>query len=95
MNEVYVIKTSFGDELVTRITAEAEDHYTVTAPLSVIASPQGIQMISGVFTADPDKEVTLFKRHCAVIAQPRQEVADGYIQTTTGIKPVSNKILMG
>jgi hypothetical protein len=30
-----------------------------------------------------------------MIALARDEVRDSYIESTTGIKPVSNKILMG
>jgi hypothetical protein len=63
--------------------------------LVVIAGPQGVQMISGVVTGDPEADVTLFKAHCAMIVVARREVSDGYIETTTGIKPVSSKILMG
>ena len=94
-DEIYVIKTSYGDELVTKIIAEDELTYTLTKPLVVIAGPQGVQMISGVVTGDPEADVTLFKAHCAMIVVARREVSDGYIETTTGIKPVSNKILMG
>jgi hypothetical protein len=94
-DEIYVIKTSYGDELVTKIVAEDELTYTLTKPLVVIAGPQGVQMISGVVTGDPEADVTLFKAHCAMIVVARREVSDGYIETTTGIKPVSSKILMG
>ncbi len=94
-DEIYVIKTSYGDELVTKIIAEDELTYTLTKPLVVIAGPQGVQMISGVVTGDPEADVTLFKAHCAMIVVARREVSDGYIETTTGIKPVSSKILMG
>jgi hypothetical protein len=52
-------------------------------------------MIMSLFTANPDKTMTLNKTACSMVALARDEVRDSYIEATTGIKPVSSKILMG
>jgi hypothetical protein len=53
-------------------------------------------MIMSLFTANPDKTVTLNKTQVSLIAPSREEVCDSYLEATTGIKPVRNsKILMG
>jgi hypothetical protein len=52
-------------------------------------------MIMSLFTANPDKNYQLNKSQCSMIALSRDEVRDSYIEATTGIKPVTNKILMG
>jgi hypothetical protein len=53
-------------------------------------------MIMSLFTANPDKIVTLNKTQVSLIAPSREEVCDSYLEATTGIKPVRNsKILMG
>jgi hypothetical protein len=53
-------------------------------------------MIFALFTADPEKSVTINKTQVSLIAPSRGEVCDSYIEATTGIKPVRNsKILMG
>lgn len=93
--DVFVIKTSYGEELITRITDEDDENYSLLKPQTVVASPQGVQMIPGIFTAAPDSEIILKKAHCAMIAKARQEVADGYIEAVTGIRPVSSQLLMG
>jgi hypothetical protein len=96
LNQVYTLKIANGDEMVTKITAEDEDTYTVVRPLTVVPGPQGINMIHSLFTADPDKNVTINKLQVSVIAPSREEVCDSYLEATTGIKPVRNsKILMG
>jgi hypothetical protein len=95
LNEIYTIKIANGDEVVTKIIAEDESTFTIQRPLVVVPGPQGIQMIMGLFTADPDSDITLNKSQCSMFALSRSEVRDAYIETTTGIKPVSNKILMG
>jgi hypothetical protein len=96
LDQIYTVKISNGDELVTKITAEDADTYTVTRPLTVVPGREGIQMIFSLFTANPDKTVTINKSAVALIAVARDEVQDSYTEATTGIKPVGNsKILMG
>ena len=95
LDQTYTIKISNGDEIVARITHEDDDEYHISRPLVVVPSPQGIQMIFGLFTADPEKSVVLNKSAVSMIAPSRQEVCDRYTEATTGIKPVTNKILMG
>jgi hypothetical protein len=96
LDQVYTIKIANGDEMVARITAETDDTYTATRPLTVVPGREGIQMIFALFTADPEKSVTINKTQVSLIAPSRGEVCDSYIEATTGIKPVRNsKILMG
>jgi hypothetical protein len=96
LDQVYTIKIANGDEVVAKITAEDDKTYTVSRPLTVVPSQQGIQMIFALFTANPDKNVTINKSQVALIAVSRDEVQDSYVEATTGIKPVRNsKILMG
>lgn len=96
LNQVYTLKISNGDEIVAKIVAEDEHTYTVVKPLTVIPGPQGINMLNSLFTANPDKNVTINKQQVSVIGQSRDEVCDSYLEATTGIKPVRNsKILMG
>lgn len=95
LDQVYTIKIANGDEIVAKITAEDNTTYTVTKPLTVVPSQQGIQMIISLFTADPEKFITINKSQVSMLAVSRQEVCDSYTEATTGIKPVRNKILMG
>jgi hypothetical protein len=96
LDQVYTIKIANGDEIVARITEETDTTYTINKPLTVVPSPQGIQMIMSLFTANPDKTVALNKTQVSLIAPSRDEVCDSYLEATTGIKTVRNsKILMG
>lgn len=96
LDAVYTIKIANGDEIVARITAQDDHTYTVTRPLTVVPGREGINMINSLFTANPDKSVSINKSQVALIAASRPEVQDSYIEATTGIKPVRNsKILMG
>jgi hypothetical protein len=96
LDQIYTLKIANGDEIVAKITAEDDSTYTVTKPLTVVPGPQGIQMIMSLFTANPDKNVTINKQQVSCIVVSRDEVQDSYTEATTGIKPVRNsKILMG
>lgn len=96
LDQVYTLKIANGDELVARITAEDDTTYTVTKPLTVIPGREGINMMNSLFTANPDKNVTINKQQVSIIAPSRDEVCDSYLEATTGIKPVrGSKILMG
>ena len=96
LDQVYTLKIANGDEIVARITAEDDTTYTVTKPLTVIPGPQGINMMNSLFTADPDKNVTINKQQVSVVAPSREEVCDSYLEATTGLKPVRKpSIIMG
>lgn len=95
LDQIYTIKIANGDEVVAKIVAENDSEYEITKPLTVVPTQQGVQMIMSLFTANPDKNYSLNKSQCSMIALSRDEVRDNYIEATTGIKPVSNKILMG
>ena len=96
LDQVYTIKISNGDEIVTKIATEDDATYTINKPLTVVPTREGIQMVASLFTANPEKSVTLNKTQVSLIAPSREEVCDSYLEATTGIKPVRNsKILMG
>jgi len=96
LDQVYTLKIANGDEIVAKIIAEDDTTYTVGRPLTVVPGRDGIQMIFSLFTADPDKNVTINKTQVSLIAISRDEVQDSYTEATTGIKPVRNSnILMG
>ena len=93
--EIYTFKISNGDEIVARVEEITDTHYVISKPLTVVPSPQGIQMIMGLFTANPEKMVSLNTSAVSMVATVRDEVRDSYIEATTGIRPVSKKLLMG
>ena len=96
LDQVYTLKIANGDELVAKITGEDTATYTINRPLTVVPGREGIQMIFALFTANPDKPVTINKSQVSLMAVSRDEVQDSYVEATTGIKPVRNsKILMG
>jgi hypothetical protein len=95
IDQIYTFKLVTGEELVARIK-DIEDHFTILEhPILTVLSPQGLQMMPGLFSANLDKTVRLNNRSWAMIAETRDDVRDSWIQATTGIAPVSKQIITG
>jgi hypothetical protein len=95
-DQVYTFKLTNADEIVARVVGITEDTYVLSQPLSAVPTEKGLQLIYTVFTGNPKENATINKTAIAMICQTREEVADHYLEATTGIKPVrNNKILMG
>jgi hypothetical protein len=78
-----------GDELVAKIVEETHDGFVINKPTTVMPSQKGLGLIQSLFTSDVNKNITLDKRHVMLHSPTVKDVEDYYIQTTTGIQPVS------
>jgi hypothetical protein len=95
-DRVYTFKLTNADEIVAKVIEITEDGYVLSQPLSAVPTEKGLQLIYTVFTGNPKENATINKTAVAMVCQTREEVADHYLEATTGIKPVRNsKILMG
>lgn len=82
-------KLANGDEVVAKVVEETDTGYVISKPCTVMPSQRGIGLMQSLFTSDLDKTVTLDKRHVMMHNPTNKEVESHYIQTTTGIQPVS------
>lgn len=94
-NQIYTLKLVTGDEVVAKITEINGDHLMIEHPIMCVLSPQGLQMMPGLFSANLDKPVRLNNSSWAMIAECRDDVRNSWIQATTGIAPVSKQIITG
>jgi hypothetical protein len=94
-NEIYTIKLITGEEIVTRVISQDPQGLTLENPILCVLSPQGLQMMPALFSANMDKNVRLNTGSWALIAEVREDVRNSWIQATTGIAPASKKILTG
>jgi hypothetical protein len=88
-------KLANGDELVGHLAKVSDSEYTIERPTTVVPSQKGIMLIASLFTASPEMTITIRKDHVLFAAITAKEVKDYYIQTTTGIQPVSASVLTG
>ena len=94
-DQVYTFKLTNADEIVAKVIEITEDGYVLSQPLSAVPTEKGLQLIYTVFTGNPKENATINKTAVAMICQTREEVADHYLEATTGIKSVRKpQILM-
>lgn len=95
LGEIYTIKLTTGEEIVTRITNMTGDTIEILNPILTVLSAQGLQMMPGLFSANLNHPVTLNKNSWVLMADTREDVRNSWIQATTGIAPVTKQIITG
>jgi hypothetical protein len=78
-----------GDEIIAKIVEETLTGFSVSKPMVVVPSQQGIGLMQSLFTSDLSKNVHLNKLHVMIHAQTSSELVNHYITTTTGIETVT------
>lgn len=89
-DSIVTFKLVNGDEIVAKIVEEYEHGFVISKPCTVMPSQQGLGLIQSLFTSDLAKNVSLEKKHVMLHSRTIKKVEDHYIQTTTGITPVSD-----
>lgn len=90
IGQVVSFKTTSGDEVVGKVAGQTADDLTISYPVILAASREGLGMVPFLMTASPEIEVAFKMNHIVCIASTTQQVADAYTQQTTGIIPVRN-----
>lgn len=95
INEVITIKLTSGEELICRVIEQNDMYLTVSEPLSVAPSQNGIGLMPSVFTAERDKLVRINTNCITMYCVTADQVRIKYIEATTGITTASKKIVLG
>jgi len=82
--DVVSIKLINGDEIIARFESEDTDTITISRPLALTMSAQGLGMIPWVFLGKEDA-ITLRKKNTFFIVLSKGEAAKQYTEGTTGI----------
>jgi hypothetical protein len=89
VGDIVCFKVVNGDEIVAKIIEETPETYTLSKPCTVVPSPQGLGLMQSLFSADINTNITLNKMHIIMHSPVVDKLESHYIQTTTGIQPVS------
>lgn len=88
-DQIVTFKLVNGDEIVAKVLEETPNDFAVSKPCTVMPGPQGLGLIQSLFTGELNKSVRLEKQHVMMHSPTVKDVVNHYIQTTTGIEPVS------
>ena len=85
VNDTITIKTTAGEEVISRFISEDANTITVQKPLSIMSNGQGIGLGPFSYTINPDSKVKLNKGGILFIHKTDSEMAKQYVQSTSGI----------
>jgi hypothetical protein len=92
--DVVTIKTTYGEEIISRISEETITGYVLTKPMCLISTPQGGSGLApAVFSVKSGDSVTLNKSAVALMGRTESDMASQYIAHTTGIKMPGNNLI--
>ena len=86
--DIVTIKTTGGDELVARFVEENDKTITVSKPLALMATQQGMGLAPFAFTVPVETRIPLNKNAVLFIVKTDPEMAKSYITSTSGIQMV-------
>jgi len=95
-DEIYTFKLNSGEELIAKVVAVSDTHYTISEPVSIGPSPQGgLGLVPSLFTYNNRENVRLNTNSLALVAQTDDNVKTKYIEATTGLQVPGKKVLLG
>jgi hypothetical protein len=95
INEVYTFKITSGEELIAKVVDIGDKYISLSEPLSLAPGPQGMGLMQAVFTAEIGVNIQLNINTVTMYAPTEDAVKVKYIETTSGLKVPSKKIIMG
>ena len=93
-NTIYSFKLNSGEELVAKVTKTEFGTITVSHPVSMAPSQQGLQMIPSMFSADLEKSVDINITSISMIGSAREDVVKAYTESTTGLDLSASKQML-
>ena len=88
--DIVCFKLVNGDEVVAKMVTDEGTAWTVSKPCTVIPSQKGMVLMQTLFTSEQTKNIKLNSQHVIMHSLVAKEVSNYYIETTTGIKPVTS-----
>tara|TARA_B100002019_G_scaffold292963_1_gene318014 strand:- start:306 stop:599 length:294 start_codon:yes stop_codon:yes gene_type:complete len=83
--DVVSVRLSSGEEIVGKLLDDNEKTIKLKQPLSAIMSEKGLAMLPFMLTVNPEADLVVNKNQIMITAKSIKEVADHYLQSTTGI----------
>jgi hypothetical protein len=84
-NDTVTFKTTGGDEVIARFVEESDKTVTVTKPMALMATQQGIGLGPWTFTVDPQSKIKLNKNTLVFVHKTEDSMAKQYVSSTSGL----------
>lgn len=87
--DIVTMKLVNGDEIVAKVLKDDLLAFTIDRPCTVMPSAKGMGLVQSLFTADTKRQIILNKQHVMMAALSVDAMVKHYLETTTGIQPVT------
>lgn len=94
IGQIISMKLTSGDEVVGKVAGQTAEGLTISKPVILAASRDGLAMVPFMMTANPDSDYLFKANNIMCTADTNLQVTDAYIQSTTGIAPVRNTSIL-
>jgi len=84
-SDVVTLKSAGGEEILGRFEEENDNQITLTKPMTLMVTQDGVGLGPMAFTLGSEK-VTFFKASILMISKTDKDYASQYLQSTTGIQ---------
>ena len=88
VGDIVSLKLTSGEEMITRLTAEDDKHLTITKPLMLMATEQGMGLAPFMFTISPEAKIKLNHTSIVCIVKSAKDASDQYTKQTSGLAVV-------
>ena len=79
-------KTIAGEEVIARLDDENDKELTISKPMALTATQEGLGLVPFTFTVSPDAKLKINRNTIVFLAKTQEDMAKQYIERTTGIK---------
>ena len=94
VDEIYSFKLNSGEELVAKVVNVDSNTITISDPVSIAPTQQGMGLVHSMFTSEHGN-VQLNTNSVALSGNTAESVKTKYIQATTGLTVPDKKVIMG
>lgn len=95
VGDVATFKLNSGEELIAKVTDVTDWPFiTVTEPVSIAPSPQGMGLVPSMFTSEPKEKVVININSVSLFSVTEESVKFKYVEATTGIKLPEKKLIL-
>jgi hypothetical protein len=96
LGSVTTFKLNSGEEMIAKVVESNWPLITVSSPVSIAPSQQGVGLVPSMYTADPKLDAVINMNSVSLYAVTEDAVRMKYIEATTGIKvPEKKKLILG
>ena len=94
-DKIYSFRLSDSSEIIAKVVSTDSISTTISNPFSLIPTPQGVQLLPAMMSADTGKNVTINTNNITMYVETNKDVIASYIQASTGIVTAPKGILKG